>query len=86
MNPRTVQIREIKMHKASKYEPTPEEIAEGTAKFRADWNDKTRRKRRGSKDKKDVDYVPVVGRFCKTLNGTYGLEMVEGMGVESGGS
>ncbi len=65
-----------------KYEPTPEEIAKRTARLRAGWSDKTRRLRGGSKEKRDSDYVPTVGRFCKTPVGGFVIEMVEGMSVE----
>lgn len=65
-----------------KYEPTPERIAAETAKIRAGWEDRTRRIRGGSKDKKDKDYVPLVGRFCKTPGGGFVMEMVEGLSIE----
>ena len=64
------------------YEPTPEEIALETAKIKAGWKDKTRRTRGGSREKKDKDYVPMVGRFCHGVGGGGVMEMVEGLSTE----
>lgn len=68
--------------KKPKYLPTPEQIADATAKVRAGWNTQTRQRRGGcGGDKKDKDYVPVVCRFHSDRNTGIGIEVVEGVNI-----
>lgn len=64
------------------YEPTPEEIAAGTAKIRAGWKDGREPGRRGPKEKRNKDYVPKVCRFYGRRNGSVGIEIVDGLSME----
>lgn len=74
--------RKMRSQKKPRYLPTPEKIAEETAKIRAGWSDKNRCRRDGlSKDKKDKDHVPVVCWFYDSRNTGVGMEMVEGISV-----